>query len=180
MKKVLGIIAIVLLTIVTFGGFFALSRGTINEIAGFDFRTINEENYIKVDNYTITATDDKEAALQVSIDEDGIITVSGKNETEEAFEMAVTTVTLEKGKYEFASNAKGCSDETYQLVMKDNADGIIVANEEFIIEETTEYTVYIVVYAGAEIDTEFAPVLVDEGESTKFFQNNWNILQNNM
>ena len=154
-----------------------MSRGALNEIAGFDFQTVNEENYIKVEDYAIEATEDEDAAIKVSIDEDGIITLDGKNETESAVELEVVTITLEKGEYEFTSNTKGCSDETYQVVLKDSDDGKIIADEEFTVEETTTYTVYIVVYAGANVDRDFAPTVVNAGENTKFLVNNWNIFK---
>lgn len=178
MRKYLGIIAIAFIFIFSFGTFFGLARGTLNNIAGFDFQTVNEENFIKVDDYVIAATEeDAEADIKISIDEDGIITLDGKNKTEEAVEMQVVTVSLEKGSYEFVSNAKGCSEDTYQVIMKDSEGGKIVANEEFTLEETTTFNVYIVVYANAEVDTEFAPVIVTEGEKTSFLVNNWNIFK---
>ena len=120
MRKALGIIAIVLLTIVTFGGFFALSRGTINEIAGFDFQTVNEKNYLKVEDYTITSTENENVDIKVTVDDDGIITLKGENKMQGVATHEVATVVLQAGDYEFVSNAKGCSKDTYQLILKDN------------------------------------------------------------
>lgn len=175
MRKIFGIIGIVLLCALSFGTFFGLARNTINDIAGFDFQTINEANIIKVDDYDIVNTEDEDSKLQVSVDEDGLITVDGENDTKATVELEVVTVSLEKGEYKFVSNAKGCSDKTYQLILKDNDDGVIIADEEFNVEaETATYTVYIAIYDGAEIDAKFAPVLVKKGENTDFFVNNWN------
>lgn len=174
MKKVFGLIGIILLCVISLGTFFGIGAASLNNFAGWDFKTVNEANYINVDDYTITATEDKDADIQVVIDEDGIIEVKGENKTENAVELAVVSVSLEKGDYEFVSNAKRCSKDTYQLVMKDSEGNEVIADEEFTVEETTAYTVYIVIYEGAEIDTKFAPVIVDKGESTKFLVNNWN------
>lgn len=173
-RKILGIIGIALICVVSFGTYFGFARATINEIAGFDFQTVNEANYIKVDDYTIASTEDEDAAIQVTVDEDGIITIKGENETESATELTVTTVTLEKGDYEFVSNAKGCDEKTYHIELRDAEGGQIIADEEFTIDETTTYNVIIVIEVDASIDTEFAPVLVEQGEKTSFLVNNWN------
>lgn len=175
MRKYLGIIAIALIFVFSFGTFFGLTRMTLNDIAGFDFQTVNEANYIKAEDYIITATTDDEANIKVSISEDGIITLNGKNDTEESMTFAICEITLEKGDYVIKSNAKRCSDDTYQVIMTDSEGGKIIANEEFAIDETTTYTVSIVVYEGAEVNTEFAPVVVDDGEATTFYVNNWNV-----
>ena len=177
MRKFFGIIGIALIFVISFGTFFGLARGTINSIAGFDFRTVNEANYIRVENYELTSTEDENAAIQVSIDEDGIITMKGKNEGNTALTYKVTTVSLEKGEYEFVSNTKGCSDTTYQVIMRNSNGNEVIADEKFTIEEADSYEVIIIIYGGASVDKNFAPVIVNEGEKTKFLVNNWNIFK---
>lgn len=174
MRKILGIIGIALICLISFGTFFGLARGTLNDIAGFDFQTVNEANYIKVANYNDIATEDENADIKVTVDDDGIIAIKGENKSETAYEISVTTVSLEKGDYEFVSNAKGCGEKTYHIELRDSADGQIIADNEFSVEETTSYNVLIVIEAGAEIDTEFEPVVVNKGEKTSFLVNNWN------
>lgn len=173
MRKYLGIIGIFIICVISFGTFFGLARGTLNDIAGFGFQTVNEANYIKVDDYTLQNIED-DASIKVIIDEDGIITFDGKNDTDDTIQFVVTTLSLEAGEYEFTSNTKGCSEDTYQVILKDSEDGVIIADETFTVEETTTYTVIVEVYADAKIDTKVAPTIVDEGEKTGFFVNNWN------
>ena len=174
MRKILGLIGIVLICVISFGTFFGLARGTLNNIAGFDFKTVNEANYIKVANYNNIATGDN-VDIKVTVDEDGIIAIKGENKSETANEILVVSgLSLEKGDYEFVSNAKGCGEKTYHIELRDTADGQIIADNKFTVEETTSYNVIIVIEAGAEIDTEFEPVLVKKGEKTNFFVNNWN------
>lgn len=178
MRKFFAIIGLAFICIISFGTFFGLARGTINDLAGFEFRSVNEANYVNVEDYTLTKTEDKDAALQVTYDEDGVISIKGKNDTEAIQELVVTAVTLEKGDYEVLSHAKGCGEKTYHLELRDAADGVIIADEEFSIDDTTVFTVVIVIEAGADIDTEFSPVIVNKGEKTSFFVDNWNIFNN--
>lgn len=177
MAKTFGIIAIVVLAVISFGSFFGLARATINEIAGFDFQTVNEKNYLKVEDYTITSTENENVDIKVTVDDDGIITLKGENKMQGVATHEVAIVVLQAGDYEFVSNAKGCSKDTYQLILKDNNEGIIIADEIFTVTEATEYTVYISINGGVEINTKFAPVIVNVGESTKFIVNNWNIFK---
>lgn len=173
--KLFGFIAIALIFLVSFGTFFGLRRSAINNIAGVDFRQVNEANYIKVADYNELVDN---GDIKVTVDDDGVITLEGKNNSEASCEFIVTTVTLEKGDYEFVSHAKGCGEKTYHIELRDSADGQIIADEEFTVEEDTTYQVIIVVEAGAEIDTDFEPVLVKAGEKTNFFVNVWNLFFN--
>ena len=59
MRKYLGIIGIFIICVISFGTFFGLARGTLNDIAGFGFQTVNEANYIKVDDYTLQNIEDE-------------------------------------------------------------------------------------------------------------------------
>ena len=175
--KTLGIIAIVFIAVISFGSFFGLARTTINEMAGFEFQTINEKNYLKVENYVISSTENDSLDIKVTVDEDGIISLKGENKMQGIATYEVASVVLTKGDYEFVSNAKGCSEDTYQLILKDNNEGIIIADEIFTVTDTTEYTVYISINGGAEINTKFSPVIVNVGESTQFIVNNWNFFK---
>ena len=103
--------------------------------------------------------------------------LKGENKMQGIATYEVASVVLTKGDYEFVSNAKGCSEDTYQLILKDNNEGIIIADEIFTVTDTTEYTVYISINGGAEINTKFSPVIVNVGESTKFIVNNWNFFK---
>ena len=86
-----------------------------------------------------------------------------------AVEFEICTVTLEEGEYFISSGAKGCSDKTYYLVVEDEDGNKIIADNDFDVDSTDEYTISVVVEAGEKIDAKFAPVLVEGDEAGKFF-----------
>lgn len=174
-RKIGGLAAICVIAVIFLGAFFGLTMGTINEIAGFEFRSLNEANSFKVENYIIEDTEDEDADLQIDVTEDGVIKIDGKYNGEEAFELQVATIVLEKGDYVFKSHAFRDGENRYQLILKDAADGIIVADAEFTVDTDTTYTAYIVIQPDVKLNgIEFSPVLVEDGEKTGFYVHNWN------
>ena len=172
--KIGGLIAICILAVLSLGAIGGFTMGTLNEIAGFEFRSINEANYFKVAEYDIQDTEG-DVDVQIDVTEDGVIFVEGKHKGDEALELQVATIVLEKGEYVLKSNAKRTGEDRYQLVLRDVAEGKIVADTEFTVEETTTYTAYIVIQPDVKVDTKFSPVLVEDGEKTNFYTHNWNI-----
>lgn len=149
---------------------FGLVGSLVSNIFDFKVRSVNEDNLINVDNYTLENVDDKDADIQIDIDKYGRIKLDGENKAEEDVTFEVTSVLLPAGEYYVSSNAKGCDDDTYYLVLK-SADGTqeIIADNDFVVAEATTFTVNIVVKAGEEIDTRFAPVVNEGDEPVKFF-----------
>ena len=146
----------------------------IDKLTDWEFKTLNEDNLIKVDNYTIV--DDKNADIAIDVKDDGQIAVKGKNKTETDAEKAIVAITLEKGDYYISSGDKKTSSTTYYLVLRDTEGGEIIADDDFTVTESTNYTLYIVVKPGVEIDTTFAPVLVKGDKAGSFYQ--YNIFNN--
>ena len=175
LRKTGGIIVVALVAVVLLGAFGGITMGAINEIAGFNLKTVNEANFFKVGEYDIVDTTDEDADIKIDVTEDGVINIEGKHKGEEALEILVDTVTLTKGDYVLKSHAKRDGEDRYQLILKDAADGKIVADAEFTVESDTTYTAYIVIQPDVKVDVEFSPVLVEDGEKTGFYVYDWNI-----
>ena len=169
LKKFAGIIAVFAILLIFGSAFFGLTISSINEIAGFDFRSLNEANYFKVEDYAIVDTEDEDADVQVEVTEDGVIKLSGEHKGEEALELQVATIVLEEGEYEFCANLSQIGvlnniKKNCKLVLRDAADGEIVADEKFTVEETTTYNAYIVIEPDSKLNNvEIGPVLVEKG-----------------
>ncbi|MBQ8546173.1 MAG: hypothetical protein IJ437_04455 [Clostridia bacterium] len=167
-KKVLTIIGCVLLCALFLGvGVYA-----VDALTEWDIKTVNENNIIKVDDYVLEDTKDKDAAIQVDVTEAGEIKVIGENNTDSATEIEVVSVILDKGEYYISSGDKKCDKDTYYLVLKNDAGDEIIADNDFTVTESTSYTLYIVIQADVEIDTTFSPVLVEGDEAESFFKIN--------
>ena len=167
LRKIISMIALVLV-IAAVASLAVWTEG----FTAWKIRELNEDNLIKSENYVDGLDDKREDGLKIEVDEDGVITVEGENETEDDVKIVVTTVTLKAGEYTISSSAKGTDDKTYYLSIE-AGDNVIIADEDedstFEVDEETTYTVYIVVCAGEEIDTTFKPVLVNGDEAGSFF-----------
>ncbi|MBQ8146022.1 MAG: hypothetical protein IJ039_04505 [Clostridia bacterium] len=169
MLRKIGLILLIILACVGVAG---MCFGVINNI-----RSTNPDNIINVENYDEGLTAEREDGITVSTSDDGQITVKGKNEAETDVEIKVCDVTLAKGEYTISSSAKGVANDTYYLCLRtgegesavttlaDTADKSTITVEA----DDTVYTVYIVICAGAEIDTTFKPVLVSGAEAGSFY-----------
>lgn len=184
-KKLIGLIAICALAVISLGSFFGLTRATINDIAGFDFKTVNEANYFNVDSYVLT-NDQANEDLNFEINEDGEIyaKLNAKDRTD-VTNIPIQTVTLEPGEYVFKSGARNTSKDTYGLVLKETegttvvTDGaVIYADKTFEIEEETTFTLYMFIEAGEKCDVTYTPILVEKGEKAKFYVYDLNIFDN--
>lgn len=168
MPKWLLIGMCVLLAIAFIGlGFYAVTK-----LTDWKFKTVNEDNLIQVDNYTLVDTKDKNADIQIDVTDDGQIVIEGENKTDDATEIEVVSILLEKGDYFISSGAKKCDKDTYYLVLRDSEGGEIVADNDFTVAEATSYTVYIVIQSDVEIDTTFSPVLVEGDKAGSFYTYN--------
>ena len=146
----------------------AIGASLITTLTGVEFKQLNEDNLINVDSYDIA--DDKSGEIKFDVKDDGRIEVEGKNSTETNAEKEIVSVTLDKGEYTISSGVKKTSSSTFYLVLRDENGGEIVADDTFTVAEPTNYTLYIVVKPGVEIDTTFAPVLVKGGKKGNFYQ----------
>ena len=115
-KKLIGLIAVCVLAVISLGSFFGLTRATINDIAGFDFKTVNEANYINVDSYKIK---NSTVANIYEISDDGEITfdltLGDVDPTAECEIVVQENILLEPGEYVFNSGVKNTSRSTYGM-----------------------------------------------------------------
>lgn len=173
LKSTLGIIAIcVLLSSAVLG----IIAGVTDGFQNFEFRQVNEDNFINVDNYVSTLDGYKQDGLKVSVNDDGVIAVTGENETETDVEIEVCSVTLKADEYTLSCEAKGIDDKTYYLVARmgtgDDVEEIVIDSDKsktFEVDTETTFTIYIVVCDGEKIDTTFKPVLVEGDEVGNFY-----------
>ena len=169
-KKLAGIILVAVLIAVGVSAIFgAITKG----FQEFDIREPNPDNIINVEQYNEALDAEREDGLKVEFDEDGAITVSGKNKTEEDVKIAIQDVTLEVGKYTISSGAKNTDDETYFLSIVNGEEEIIADTEDdstiAITANDTTCTIYITVCAGESVDTTFYPVLVEGSKTGDFY-----------
>ena len=186
-RKLIGLIAVIVLGAVSIGTLFGLSRTTVNDIAGFDFKTVNEANYFKVDLYE----DSFEKGSPFEIDTDGQIIVdwdenyqSNLNDVEVPIQK---NIILEEGEYIFKSGVKNTSRDTYYLVLKEVdesnnpiVDGdVIYSDSSFKVTDTTTYSAFIVIAEGELCkNVTFTPILVEKGEKAKFYVYDFNPFNN--
>lgn len=186
-KKLIGLIAICVLGAISLGSFFGLTRATVNDIAGFDFKTVNEANYFKVDLYMLSNV----TGAPFDISEDGEITFKFRSgqDTDAINDMYINiqSFTLDEGKYVFKSGLRNTSKDTYCLMLKEvDAQGepvengdIIYSDTSFEVKETTTYTAYFFLAAGNSCDgVTLTPVLVDKGQKAKFYVYDFNPFDN--
>ena len=169
MKKIIIIIAVVL-------GIAAISSLAVftDGFKTWDIREVNEDNLVNVSIYDDTLEDKREDGIKVEVDENGVIEVTGENETNADVTINVCEVTLNKGEYTFGSSAKTDKKEYYMTLS--NSDSTIVINDyddvddrTFKVDTETTFTLSIVVKSGEEIDVTFKPVLVEGDKEGKFF-----------
>lgn len=170
LKKPWGIVLVsVLLAVAVSALFGAFTKG----FTDFDLKTPNEDNILSVENYNENLDAKREDGLEIEVSEHGEISVSGKNKTEEAVQIAVQEVTLEVGKYTFSSGAKNTDKDTYFMSIVNGEQTVIADQDEdstfTITANDTTCAVYITVNAGETIDTTFRPVLVEGSEAGSFF-----------
>lgn len=163
--KKIGIIALVVLAVL---GATGICFGIVNSM-----QKLNPDNIIVAKNYDEELTADRVTAIA---SEDGTITVTGKNATEEDLKIKVCDVTLDKGEYTISSGAKGTGKNYNLCIETGEGDNLVTITADTKDDSTfkvdtddTMYTVYIVVTAGAEIDTTFQPVLVSGDKVGSFY-----------
>ena len=140
-----------------------LGAAVTGAIGSFD-RELNEDNFIKVDDYVI---EDEKTDIGITIDVDeetGVIKFSGK--AEEAHTFLVTQVELEAGTY----TVSGFESEKGRCVMSVlfDVDQTAVSgskNATFTLEKTEVVTVQILVSEDAEFNlltaSTFKPCIVE-------------------
>ncbi|MBO5356479.1 MAG: hypothetical protein J6A95_01805 [Clostridia bacterium] len=172
-KTIIGIVAICVLLCSAILGVVAKVTDGFQD---WEMREVNEDNLINVDNYVSTLDGYKQDGLKVTVNDDGVIAVTGENKAETDVEIEVCSVTLKADEYTLSCEAKGIDDKTYYLIARtgegDTATTITVDSskgETFKVESEATYTIYIVVCDGEEIDTTFKPVLVDDDEAGEFY-----------
>ena len=168
--RTIGIILIcVLLSVGLCAVFGAITKG----FQDFDVREVNPDNLLKVESYVEGLDAEREDGLTVTVDDDGVIKLSGKNKTEEAVQIVVQEVTLEVGKYTISSGSKNTDEETCFISVVNGEETIIADTEKdstfTITTNDTTVTVYITVNAGETVDLTFKPVLVEGSEAGAFY-----------
>lgn len=185
-KKLIGLIAICVLGAISLGSFFGLARGTINDIAGFDFKKLNEANYFKVDLYENTPSSG--APFEFTDDGEIVMNFSEIDVPSGGLEISIQTVTLDEGEYVFKSGVRKTSKDTYGLVLREYnsstnsnvEDGdVIYSDDSFKVSDTTVYKLYIYVADGESCqNVTFTPILVEKGEKASFYVHDFNIFDN--
>lgn len=173
LKNTLGIIVICILASVCILGVVGKVTDGFQD---FEIREVNEDNLINVDNYAITLEDKRTDGLKVEVNDDGVIAITGKNETDSDVEIEVCSVTLKADEYTLSCEARGIDDKTYYLVARtgtgDDIEEIVIKNDKsktFEVKTETTFTIYIVVCDGEKVDTTFKPVLVEGKEVGSFY-----------
>lgn len=187
MRKYLGLIAVIAILALSLGTGFGLARASLNDIAGFDFKTVNEANYFNVDLYRISAT----SGSPFEISDDGEITMKfrdGDVPPNDAYNVPVQIVTLDEGEYVFKSGVRKTSKDTYCLVLREydesaNADvedgDVIYSDDTFKVLSETTYMLYVYIAPGETCDgVTFTPILVEKGEKESFYVYDFNIFDN--
>ena len=157
-------IVIVVIAVIACIGFISLF---FNKVSDFSIRSVNEDNIICADDYTIK--DVKDGDIKVTVDKYGRIDFEGENKSEAAVSYEIGEVVLQKGEYFISSGANGCDKTKYYLVLENSDGEEIIADNHFVVEGTSVYTVSVVVEAGEKINAKFSPVLVNGDEAGKFF-----------
>ena len=169
-KLSLGLIAIIVLCCTALLGIVAAVTDGFQD---FEFRQVNEDNLINVDDYVSTLDGYKQDGIKVTVNDDGVIAVTGENKTDNNIEIEVCSVTLKAGEYTLSCESRGLDDKTYYLKAVNTNDVSVTVDsskgETFKIDTETTYTIYIVVCDGEEINTTFKPVLVDDDEAGSFY-----------
>ena len=169
--KTIGIIVlVVLLCTCILGVIGKVTKG----FTDFELRVPNEKNLIQVDNYSTTLEDKREDGLSIEVNDDGVIAITGENETESDIEITICDLTLKADEYTLSANAKGVDDKTYYLKAVDTTNDVTVIvdsddSETFKVEAEGTYSIIIVVCAGEEINTTFKPVLNEGDEPVDFY-----------
>lgn len=166
MKKILTLV-VLLLAVAGIASIAVWTEG----FTAWEITEVNESNLINVSLYDGTLDNRRTDGLTVDVDEDGKITVEGKNDGETDIKIKVGEVKLAEGEYTFSA-ARSTSKKTYYMSLE-NGDTVIYNNDgknsTFDVETETTYSIYIVVNAGQEIDTTFKPVLVAGDEAGSFY-----------
>lgn len=177
-KLSLGLIAIIVLCSTALLGVIAAVTDGFQD---FEFRQVNEDNLINVDNYVSTLDGYNENGIKVTVNDDGVIAVKGKVEIDDDYEytyIQVTSVDLKAGnEYTLSCDGtKGIDDKTYYLALGDGEDHMRVcvldkSNDDvtFKVENDTSVDLYIIICNGEKIDTTFKPVLVADDEPGDFY-----------
>ncbi len=169
-KLSLGLIVIIILCCTAILG---LIGAVTDGFEDFEFRQINEDNIIKVENYSDSLTA-KHEGLTCEVNKDGVIAISGKSKGGTSGEFIVqTNITLEPGEYTLSCDGvKGLDDDTYYLVLSSSNASVILDNdkpETFTVTESTTYTLIIVIEEDVEVNAKFKPVLVKDDEAGSFY-----------
>ena len=168
--KKIGVIVISVALLATLVALIGVATEGFTSFKNPSIREPNPDNLITLDNYKIIEIeDDKETGYTIAINDDGVITIKGENEAEEAVKIVVQDVVLEADKeYTLSSGAK-TSNKTY-FVTIENADGSVEFEEEtFEVKTAGTYTVYITIKGETEINETFELVLIEGDKAGSFY-----------
>ena len=167
--RTIGIILIIVLLSVGLSAIFgAITKG----FQDFDVREVNPDNHLKVESYVEGLDAKREDGLTVTVDEDGVIKINGKNKTEEAIQIAIQEITLEVGKYTISSGSKNTDEKACFLSIVYSEETVIADTDEATFTITangTAATVYFTVNAGENVDITLKPVLVEGSKVASFY-----------
>ena len=169
-KIIIAVIAAVLASLFLVGalcnsfGLFAKDLGDVT------LRQPNEKNLlseveVKFETYN---TGD---GLTMTVEDDGRVKVSGKNETSNDVKVLYATVILAKGEYTLWGADKG-SNSTYHIVAECDGQSYVsnFSNNKIVVSgETATVNVYIVVKPDTTVSTTLKPVLCAGTEEVSFY-----------
>ncbi len=173
-KKVLsGILAVgVIIGALAFLGNVSHGFENLNP-KDWEIQQVNEENLIKVENYTIEqGVYNPGTGISVDVKKDGTFIVDGEHGGSEDLNIEIGTVELKAGTYTFKSGYKGAGVyKAYLKLVTD--DGYKKADFENPIEITADTTakIVLVICPEAELNNaRFQPTLAEGTEAIDFFE----------
>lgn len=171
-KRIILIVVALLVIILAISAIGFATDGFNKNTDKWGIREVNEKNFIKASEYTVKNGALAEG-LNVTVSNNGEITVNGKNNSSVVTKIEVQNVTLGPGTYTFSSGSDKTSTGTYFMSMEksggtESYTADFVGQCTFTLDAETEFVVYICVQSGIEINTTFKPVIV-EGESAGSF-----------
>lgn len=139
----------------------------------WEVQNVNEENLIKVENYTIEQGEyNPGTGVSVDVMKDGTFIVDGEHGGSEDLNIEIGTVELKAGTYTFKSGYKGAGVyKAYLKLVTD--DGYKKADFENPIEITADTTakIVLVICPEAELNNaRFQPTLAEGTEAIDFFE----------
>lgn len=173
-KRIVGIIAggLALVVALSFVGDFSNGFQNLNP-KDWEIQQVNEENLIKVENYTIEqGLYNPGTGITVDVKKDGTFIVDGEHGGSEDLNIEIGTVDLTAGTYTFKSGYKKAG--VYKAYLKLVTDsGVVKADFDnpVEIEANTSAKIVLVVCPEAELNNaRFAPTLAEGTDAIDFYE----------